>query len=136
MPEYVKLVYNVNADEGMASSLRLAAQEAMGSGKDLLTVLGDQPLVSPKSISRLIQEFEKGKSRLVSYSNHANPVSPVIFSRVYLPDILKLRGDVGGKSILLGNTGDLSLLEFEDPWEAEDIDTPEAAEKVKQHLGC
>ncbi|MCL4341512.1 MAG: nucleotidyltransferase family protein [Candidatus Thermoplasmatota archaeon] len=129
-------IYNDNSEEGLASSLRLAAQAAIDSGKDLMTVLGDQPLVSPRSLSMLIHEFGKGEKRLISFSFNGNPVSPVIFARPYLQEIMKLKGDVGGKSILLRNKGDLTLLEFEDPWESEDIDTQDAAEKMNRHLGC
>ena len=136
MPDNITLIYNDNSAEGMASSLRLAAQGAIDSGKDLMTVLGDQPLVSHKSLSRLVDEFVKGEKGLISFAINGNPVSPVIFTRTYLHEILKLKGDVGGKSILIGNKSDLKLLEFEDPWESEDIDTEDAAERMNRHLGC
>lgn len=136
MPDDITLIYNDNAGEGMASSLRLAAQVSIDSGSDLMTVLGDQPLVSPKSLSKLVHELGKGEKGLISFSINGSPVSPVIFTRPYLHEIMKLKGDMGGKSILLGNKSDLKLLEFEDPWEGVDIDTRDAAEKMNGHLGC
>lgn len=136
IPEGVSIIFNTEAVEGMASSLRIAARTAINSGQDLLIALADQPLVSADSFMRLIREWRNGKKGLISYSRDRVPVSPVIFTRRYLDQVSVLSGDIGGKKILLNNPEDVKLLEFSDPWEAEDMDNEEGARRIEEHLGC
>ncbi|MGC9530553.1 MAG: nucleotidyltransferase family protein [Candidatus Bipolaricaulaceae bacterium] len=110
-----ELVVNDDWQEGMASSLRAAA-EAAGGG--LLVFLGDMPCVS------------EAAARAVLEQAGPHPVAPAFAGRrgfpVYLPpqlrpQLLALRGDVGARGLLQG----CRVLPWPDPGVVWDVDTKE-----------
>jgi len=130
-PDYTILV-NLRASHGLSSSIRVAASWTPPDAQGLLLVLGDQPLswmVTP----RIVEEFEKGGCLGVSAILDDEPVSPAVFSRKIIHELLLLDGDVGAKSIILRHR---RLFRFVDtPREATvDCDTIESLKDVARML--
>jgi len=131
----IKIVYNPDYRSGMAGSIHtgLKALAPRFSLKNLLKKVGvmiclaDQPLIQSAELNLLIAAFSQAKEKSIivpAFKGHRG--NPVIFDLRYRAEILTLKGDAGGKSILARHPE--AVLEVEMPAGNifEDADTPES----------
>ncbi len=121
---------NPSPEAGMASSL-LAGLTHLDGGGDLLVLLGDQPLVTKETLSRLLAA-RAGSPRAaavgLAHSGGAGPAGggvgpPVLLHRSLRPQLLDLRGDQGARLLLTRYAGAVIAVAAE-PDETLDVDTP------------
>lgn len=95
-------VGNPDADEGIATSLRLAVRQAEEAGVGaLLVCLADMPLVTTAHFAALLAAAERGCD--IAASRDGALVSPpAIFARRHFAALGELRGDKGAKALLGG----------------------------------
>ena len=109
-----------DAGKGMGHSLSCgiaASIEADG----WLVALADMPYIEPASYHAVLAALQKG-ARLARPIYKGKTGHPVGFSTDYLPDLLALTGDQGGKTILDAHRDDLRCCPVEDPGILRDID--------------
>ena len=120
----VELVENPRWAEGMGTSIQaglraLNGREASGA----ILALADQPFVSHEFLRRLTDEHT-GSAKAIIASRYSGTVGvPVFFSHESLGLLERLKPAEGCKGVILGNAGDVLLLDC--PEAATDIDTPE-----------
>jgi len=126
----VRVVDNVEWEEGIASSLRAAlrALEPIGDVEAVCVGLADQPLVGAEAYRRLA-EYD-GDDAIVEARYHGEPGNPVKLARSLWADALRLRGDVGARSLMRDHT--VGLVECGDTGNAADIDTLEDLERLQR----
>ena len=88
-------------------------------------LLGDQPLVTIDTITRLILAFQREPQRWVAPLWQGQRGNPVIAPRSWFDRILTLSGDTGPRHYLKHPDARLKLVEVDDPGVIYDIDTPE-----------
>ena len=118
-----KVVLNPRFKEGMSGSLRLGLAEVEETDAAII-VLGDQPFVSPGTIDRIIDAYVSSKSPVVVPVYRGRRGNPVLFDRSLFPQIRRIRGDVGAKSVVAGNEDKLLQVDVNDEGILVDIDTP------------
>jgi len=118
-----KVVVNRRFKAGMSGSLRLGLAEAEEADAAIV-VLGDQPFVSPGTIDRIIDAYVSSRSPVVVPVYHGRRGNPVLFDRSLFPQIRRIRGDVGAKSVVSGNEDKLLQVDVNDEGILVDIDTP------------
>ena len=96
----VKIVINPDYQQGMSTSI-IAGLDLVDSGtRAVMIALGDQPFVDSQTINSIIEAF------VVSDKGIAIPVyqgrrgHPVIFAIRYKGELLRLKGDIGGREII------------------------------------
>ena len=82
----------------------------------------DQPDLRKESIEDFISAFEYSSLPLGCMGYGGNLKSPCIFSAEYLPDLMRLTGDRGGKRILEAAGDKVYLFDDIEPEELEDRD--------------
>jgi molybdenum cofactor cytidylyltransferase len=103
--------------EGMGRVLADAASVLAGRCDALVVVLGDQPLLTPATIERLVTAWRSGSGPVVRAAYGGRAGHPVLFSGPALEELLALRADEGARELLrrrpdwvkvieLGHTGD------------------------------
>jgi molybdenum cofactor cytidylyltransferase len=123
------VVVNPRFAEGMSSSLRLGLRH-IGRGADAVIIaLGDQPFVLPQTIDKLVAAYEKSRARIVIPTYQGTRGNPVLFDRSLLPQIARVRGDAGAKSVVRNNTADVLEVDVPDRGVLVDIDTPSDLER-------
>jgi molybdenum cofactor cytidylyltransferase len=93
-------VINEDYAEGMASSLRVgvAAAERYDA---VMVLLADMPRIEPRTIDALLREFARREEPAIVVATHKGRRGhPVIWPVKLFPDLMTLRGDVGGKGLL------------------------------------
>jgi molybdenum cofactor cytidylyltransferase len=119
----VKVIMNPRYREGMSTSIRRGIRATDPGAQGLLIALGDQPLLKTRTIDALIRAFAQSKGSIVLPSYRGRRGHPVLFDRCHERELLSLRGDVGGKSIVERHAGNVLEVPTESAAVLMDIDT-------------
>lgn len=111
---------NPDADEGIASSIRVGVREA-GENARVLITLCDQPLITAAHLAALIAT--DAPIAATGYRGIAGV--PAVFAPRFLPELLALRGDRGARAVIEAHREIVNVLTFEDA--GVDIDTEDDA---------
>jgi molybdenum cofactor cytidylyltransferase len=128
----VKVVNNPYYKMGMSTSIRRGLQAIDPSSRGILIALGDQPLIKTRTINALIHAFIQGRGTIVVPSFRGKQGHPVIFHRRYLKELLKLKEDVGGRSIIEKHPEEVCLVRVKSEGVMKDIDTWKDYYKVRR----
>ena len=128
----IKFVTNENYREGMSTSIKCGVLTASKESEAFLIALGDQPLISPKIINRLIEKYQSSGVGIVTVMHQSLRGHPVIISKKYLQEILALNGDIGARDLLKQHLDDTTSINIESSEEFFDIDRIEDYEELKK----
>jgi len=119
----VRIVINPLSKMGMSASIRRGLQEIHPHCHGILIALGDQPLLKTSTINALIRTFDQGKGGIIVPSFRGRRGHPVIFHRRFKKELLNLRGDVGGRSIIESHLEDVRVVPVKSIGVVKDVDT-------------
>ena len=103
-PYPVKTVINENYRSGMGGSIATGVSAASASSEGILVCAGDLPLLKPATVELLCQIFSQHTPPVIVFpSRYGQQGHPVIFSRDFLPALLRLHGDRGARGIVQAN---------------------------------
>ena len=121
-----EVVENELAEEGMASSIRVGVARAEELGVEGLVVMAcDQVALRAEHLRALSGEVDR-----VTGSGYAGKVGiPAYFPAEKFPELMKLRGDVGARELLLG------AAVVVDEALGLDVDTEADVERARRMLG-
>jgi molybdenum cofactor cytidylyltransferase len=121
----VTAIHNPAYAEGLASSLR-AGLGALPQGLDgVIVCLGDMPDVSSATFEALIAAFNPVEGRAICL-----PViggkrgNPTLWGLQFLPELMRLEGDSGARSLLGPHAEWVCEVPVDDPGILHDYDTP------------
>ena len=115
-------VRNPHPDWGISHTIRLGL-EAVGKCDAVLFQVSDQPLLRRETVAAQVAFFRRHPDKLVGLSHGGVRGNPCIFPARFFPELLALREERGGSSVIRRHEEDLLL--FEAPaCELEDVDTP------------
>ncbi len=123
----VRVIPNLEAVEGMASSIRAGVKALPPDSEGVLILTVDQPSVDADLLQRLLALAAEDPIRPAACAYGGSRGIPAILPRRLFPDLLALRGDRGAKAILLREHA--AALPF--PGGAADLDTPEDLERFR-----
>jgi molybdenum cofactor cytidylyltransferase len=123
----VRVVVNPDFEVGQSSSLRVGLRNADARAKAAVILLGDQPQVSAELIDHVIDAFGSSPAPILrpvfASSNGRVPGHPVIHSRPVWPDVTRLSGDDGARSLMTAHPECVRELKI-DAEAPRDVDTP------------
>jgi len=119
----LKLVINPDYRKGMSTSIRKGLQFIDSRSQGILVALGDQPFLKTRTINALVRAFGQGEGKIVVPSFRGMKGHPVIFHRRYKKELLTLKGDMGGRSILLRYPERIKTVPVRSEGVIRDIDT-------------
>ncbi len=112
----------------LSDTIRLGLSRMEGM-EGCLFAVGDQPLCSQESLSRLIAAFEACPQRPARLCWQGRPGNPVIFPSALFPALRALTGERGGGSVL---PSQVTLVEVAHPSELADGDTSAALARLEK----
>ncbi|MGD0917936.1 MAG: molybdenum cofactor cytidylyltransferase [Thermodesulfobacteriota bacterium] len=119
----VKVVTNPHSEGGMSTSIRMGLRAVHLNSHGILIALGDQPLLRTRTINALIGAFAQEKGKIIVPSFRGRKGHPVIFHKRYKKELLRLRGDVGGRSVIERHPEEVRLVRTKSEGVVKDIDT-------------
>src|SRR5215813_5853809 len=108
-------VINDDWPSGMGSSLRSgieAVMKAIPQPQKVLILLCDQPTLSSEILSNLLQISAKEKSPITASSYAGKLGVPAIFDQQLYPDLVKVEGDQGARSVIQRYENQTTTVEF------------------------
>jgi molybdenum cofactor cytidylyltransferase len=126
----VKVTVNPRYKRGMSTSIHKGLLVMDPRSEGILISLGDQPFLKTRTINVLLRAFQQRKGGIVVPSFQGMKGHPVIFHRMFRKELLKLRGDTGGKPILLKYSKQIKTLPVRSGGVIKDIDTREAYQQA------
>ena len=124
-------VWNDNYENGMSESIILGIKNVSLNSDAAMIIPGDIPLMGAEYLDSLIKLYGESGKGIAGFLLSGVPASPVIFARKYFNELLQLRGDHGGKPIIMRHVDDFSRIEAPDN-SLMDIDTISDAEKLEK----
>jgi len=118
------VVVNRRFAAGISSSLKLGLEEVQDEAQAAIIALGDQPFVLSSTVDKMIDAYEESGARIVVPRFLGTRGNPVLFDRSLFPQIERISGDVGAKSVVQKNEADVLEVEVADKGVLVDIDTP------------
>jgi len=119
----IKVEMNRDYKKGMSTSIRRGLKRIDPRSDGILISLGDQPFLKARTINALVRTFGQGEGKIVVPSFRGMKGHPVIFHRRYKKELLTLKGDMGGRSILLRYPERIKTVPVRSEGVIRDIDT-------------
>ena len=124
----INLIENPDWQEGMGTSIRIGVENLAEKSEAILILLVDQPLISQVFLQSIVQTFAEEKMPIVA-SNYGDQLGvPILFDKVFFPELLKLKGEQGAKAFLKNYPEKTASISFKDG--LFDIDIPKDLEKL------
>jgi molybdenum cofactor cytidylyltransferase len=123
MRKKLKVTMNPQYRRGMSTSIKKGIQGVDPRSDGILIALGDQPFLKTRTVNALIRAFNQGRGEIIVPSFKKRKGHPVIFHRRFEKELLRLREDVGGKSILQKYSKNVKAVPVKSEGVIKDIDT-------------
>ena len=120
-------IYNGNADEGISASIKLGIMNA-NDCEWYFFFVADQPYLEEETIDGFITSVLTSDKKLASVCHGDIPGNPTAFKREFKQDLLELKADTGGRSVLKRHLNEILWYEISKK-EIRDID-----DKNETHL--
>ena len=131
----VQLVHNPDYAQGLSTSLKAGLGALPDKVDSAIVCLGDMPQVTTALIDRLIATFDpKGNALVVVPTIGGKRGNPVLWSRQFFPELMRLDGDVGARHLIGANADVVAEVSVEDTGVLIDVDTPEALVAVRADM--
>ncbi len=125
----VKVVQNVNYVQGQSTSIQAGLRELTEKNGACIFLLADQPQIQPEVIRALIEAHSRELSPIIApLVLEERRANPVLFDKVTFPDLLELKGDVGGRVIF--SKYKVEYLPWHDDSLLLDVDKPEDYQRL------
>jgi molybdenum cofactor cytidylyltransferase len=123
----IKIVYNPDYRNGMAGSIHAGLVALSPTTTAVMICLADQPLIQSAELNLLIAAFSQAKEKTIAVpAFKGQRGNPVIFDLRYRAEMLTLKGEAGGKSIIARHPEAVVEVEMPTGNILEDADTPES----------
>ena len=126
-----KAIWNKNYEKGMSESIILGIKNVSLNSDAAMIIPGDIPMMVPEYLDSLIKLYCESVKGIAGFMLSAVPASPVIFARKYFNELLQLKGDHGGKPVIMKHIDDFVGIEAPEN-SLMDIDTISDAEKLQK----
>ena len=110
----VKIIVNPDYEYGLSKSLRYGLRIVSRDTAAVLLTLGNRPYIKPKLINNLVRTYKQERVPIIVPTYLQMRGHPVIFDNVLIPELLKTRGNVGGRGVLQHHSQELKQVEVED----------------------
>jgi len=127
-----EIVLNPDFRKGMSTSIKKAllkinTQEVEG----FFLILGDQPLINPSILFKMIRAFTLDKKEIVVPFYKEKRGNPVLFDICWKDELMAVTGDVGGRVLIKAHPERVKRFKISGESIFLDIDREEDYEKMK-----
>lgn len=127
-----EIVLNPEYKSGMSTSIQKALSQIPSEGLEgFFILLGDQPLINPSVIYKMLRAFTPGKKEIVVPFYKDKQGNPVLFDNYWKKELMALIGDIGGRVLIKAHPEKVKRVKLSNESVLLDIDREEDYEKIK-----
>ena len=119
------VIRNQHPDWGISHTISLGTHDLENDCDAICYMVSDQPLLKRESIAGALDFFRENSDHIVGLAHDGTRGNPCIFPRKFFPELIALREDHGGSTVIRAHEDALRLYEV-DKQELTDVDTPQA----------
>lgn len=119
------VIRNQHPDWGISHTISLGTHDLENDCDAICYMVSDQPLLKRESIAGALDFFRENSDHIVGLAHDGTRGNPCIFPRKFFPELIALREDHGGNTVIRAHEDALRLYEV-DKQELTDVDTPQA----------
>ncbi len=120
-----RVIHNGDYANGMLSSVQAAVRALPPTTEAILVVLGDQPMVEPHTIDRLLTAYAATPAGFVAPTYGDRRGNPVLIDRRYFPEMLALPPDAAPRALPARHADDVLTVAVDSEGVLYDLDRPE-----------
>jgi molybdenum cofactor cytidylyltransferase len=126
----ISILINPDWEKGLSTSISKAINTLPKNVDGVLFLLSDQPFISPELILKINQQFQITKKSIVAPMVDNKRGNPVLFSRELFDELITIKGDSGGRSLL--DRYPVEWVKWNDPSILFDIDSYEDYQNLQK----
>ena len=121
------VVRNRNQELGTSHSIKLGLEACgeIGRHDHVMFAVADQPYVQEDELFGFIHMFKRSYKGIGVLCWQGEMGNPVIFQGQFVPELMALTGDVGGKAVVKAHLSEVFQYEADSELSLQDIDTPQ-----------
>ena len=123
--EGTHIIHNNDYANGMLSSVQAAVRALPPATDAILVVLGDQPMVEPPTIDRLLMAYAAAPAGFVAPTYDGRRGNPVLIARRHFAELLALPPDAAPRVLLARHAHDVLAVAVDNDAVLHDLDRPE-----------
>jgi CTP:molybdopterin cytidylyltransferase MocA len=127
----VTVVVNQTYQQGMGTSLRVGLSALDPLTQAALIVLADQPLVRPRTLDQIIDQYQQSSAQIVVPIYQGFRGNPVLLDRSVFPEVMALSGDIGCRAIFGNHVDGIVKVAVDDIGILLDIDSKDDFAKLR-----
>ena len=124
----VNLYYNPKYKEGISSSIVEGVNRNNVNSDGIMICLADMPEVSKCVYNKMLLAFQSNYKKniplIIMPIHNKIKGNPILFSKYFFSDLIKLKGDIGAKKLILKNEKYIKRINITMNSVLNDIDTP------------
>ena len=123
----VKVVRNQHQELGASYSIKLGLEACgeIGRHDHVMFAVADQPYVQEDELFGFIHMFKRSYKGIGVLCWQGEMGNPVIFQGQFVPGLMALTGDVGGKAVVKAHLSEVFQYEADSEMSLRDFDTPQ-----------
>ena len=121
----IQVVHNSDYAKGMLASVQAAVRALPPATEAILVVLGDQPMIEPQTIDRLLAAYAASPAGLVAPYVGERRGNPVLIDRRYFAELLALPPEAAPRALLGRHADDVLAVAVDSEAVLHDLDRPE-----------
>jgi len=110
----IKIIVNPDYEYGLSKSLRYGLKIVSRDAVAVLLTLGNRPFIKPEVIKQLIRAYKSREASIIVPTYFHTRGHPVMFDKLLIPELLRARGNIGGRRVLQHHDRELAQVEVED----------------------
>lgn len=132
----VRIVYNPEYETSdLTVSLQIGLRTIWYTSDVAMVALGDQPMIDPDVIERVMQAYAQGSPGIVAPTYDEQRGHPLMIDRNLWADFVTLPPDRMPREVIAQFADELLLIPTQSPTVIQDIDTPEAYQEALRKFG-
>ena len=129
----VKIAINPDYRQGMSTSIITGLNQIDSRAQAVMVALGDQPFIDSETINSLMEAFIAHNKGIAIPVYQGKRGHPVIFNIKYKGELLRLKGDIGGREIIDRHPDDVLEVAVDCEGVCIDIDTMDNYTRGKEN---
>jgi molybdenum cofactor cytidylyltransferase len=131
-PGRYRRVDNPRFSEGLSTSLQAGLDALPDDIDGALILLADMPFTASATVEALLAAAREAPDRIAAMNQGDRPTPPVFWPRALFAALHDIRGDEGGRSLLMLSPEAVHLVAMAQPGEALDVDAPEDYQRIQE----
>ncbi len=111
----LEIIINRQYRQGMSSSVRAGLASTGNKFESVMFLLGDQPMIDSPLIDLMLKRFYKSNKKICVPFFKGKRGNPTIFSREHFNLLQRVKGDLGGRDIIMANPDDILKIDTDSP---------------------